>query len=133
MDTYTIGQASAAAGVTARAVRLYEAKGLLGSAGRTASGYRKFTSEDIEVLTFIRQARSLGLSLNAIAEIIDISTRRAPCDRTAALLAERLADVDAAIADLQRLRDTIGKAQRVSLDGISGKRCAVIEQATGPD
>lgn len=129
MDSYTIGQAATAAGVTPRAIRLYEARGLVGSAERTDSGYRLFTDDDIDMLTFIRQGRSLGLSLAAIAEIIDISNRQSPCERACALLAQRLAEVDAAIADLQRLRDTIRKARRLSPDRTPANRCAVIEHA----
>jgi DNA-binding transcriptional MerR regulator len=58
--------------VTARAVRLYESKGLLPSADRSQSGYRVFGDTHVETLTFIRQARSLGLSLEAIAEIVNL-------------------------------------------------------------
>ena len=42
-------------------------------ADRLTSGYRVITDADVEVLVFIRQARSLGLSLDAIAEILEIS------------------------------------------------------------
>lgn len=129
MTTYTIGQAASAAGVTARAIRLYEARGLVGSAERTHSGYRLFTDDDISTLAFIRQGRSLGLSLDAIAEIIEISNRQSPCERTYVLLAQRLAEVDTAIADLQRLRTTIHNAQQRSLAGTNAIRCGVIEHA----
>lgn len=129
---HTIGDAAKAAGVTPRAVRFYEAKGLISSPERTGSGYRLFTDEDIDTLTFIRRGRSLGLTLDAIAEIIEISENGAPCcDRTNALLAQRLDEIDAAIGDLQRLRDTITRAQRVRVGQAPGSRCVVIEQATG--
>ena len=83
MTSYTIGEAAKTAGVTRRAVRLYESKGLLPVPDRTGSGYRLFTDDDIAILAFIRRGRSLGLSLDAIAEIIQISERCAPCERTA--------------------------------------------------
>lgn len=129
MASYTIGAAARAAGVTRRAVRLYESKGLLPAPERTKSGYRLFTNDDIEVLAFIKQGRSLGLSLDAITEIIEISERGAPCDRTQALLAQRLTEIDAAIADLRRLRATVAGARRAKVDHATGARCAVIEQA----
>ncbi|MGI9051088.1 MAG: MerR family DNA-binding protein [Ilumatobacteraceae bacterium] len=88
--------------MTPRAVRHYESKGVVPAPARTESGYRLFTDEDIAVLAFIRQGRSLGLSLDAMAEIIEISERGAPCDRTDALLAQRVSEIDAAVADLQR-------------------------------
>ena len=128
MDTYTIGEAAAAAGVTARAVRLYESKGLVEPAGRTGSGYRVFTDEDVEVLTFIRQGRSLGLSLDAIAEVIDPSRNGAPCERTRSLLEQRVVEIDATIRDLRDLRASIVRAQTISC-GDGATRCAVIEGA----
>lgn len=127
MGTYTVGEAAKAAGVTARAVRLYEAKGLVSELRRSMSGYRLFNDEDVETLAFVRRARSLGLSLDAIAEIIDISRNGAPCERTRALLDQRLAEIDATMADLLRLREAITAAQAIEC-GV-GTRCAVIEGA----
>ena len=127
MGTYTVGEAAKAAGVTARAVRLYEAKGLVSELRRSTSGYRLFNDEDVETLAFVRRARSLGLSLDAIAEIIDISRNGAPCERTRALLDQRLAEIDATMADLLRLREAITAAQAIEC-GV-GTRCAVIEGA----
>ena len=130
--SYRIGEAAKAAGVTARAVRLYESKGLLPASGRSPSGYRLLTHEAVETLSFIRRARNLGLSLDAIAEISAIAENGAPCERTRALLAQRVAEIDAVIADLQRLRTTITGAQRASVDQSLSSRCAVIEQAPEP-
>ncbi len=133
MGTYTIGEAARAAGVTARAVRLYEARGLVPAPDRTGSGYRLFTDEHLEVLQFIRRGRSLGLSLDAIAEIMEIAVSgESCCDRTRALLSQRVDQIDATIADLRHLRELVVNAQTVSVDQLSGERCAVIEQATEP-
>jgi DNA-binding transcriptional MerR regulator len=133
VSTYTIGEAAQAAGVTARAVRLYEARGLVPAPDRTDSGYRLFTDEHLEVLRFIRRGRSLGLSLDAIAEIMEIADSGEPCcERTRALLSQRLDQIDATIADLRHLRELVVNAQTVSVDQLSGERCAVIEQAAKP-
>lgn len=133
MTTYTIGEAARAAGVTARAVRIYEARGLVPAPDRTDSGYRLFTDEHLEVLRFIRRGRSLGLSLDAIAEIMEIADSGEPCcERTRALLSQRLDQIDATIADLRHLRELVVNAQTVSVDQLSGARCAVIEQAAEP-
>jgi DNA-binding transcriptional MerR regulator len=127
--SYTIGEAARTAGVTPRAIRLYESKGLLPSADRSPSGYRVFDARHVEILTFIRQAQSLGLSLEAIAEIIDLSEYgTAPCPRTNALLKQRVHEIDQTIADLQQLRDTITRTQHAT-PARSGARCAVIESA----
>ena len=134
MTIRTIGEAAKAAGVTARAVRLYESKGLLATPNRTTSGYRLFTDDDVEALKFIRQGRSLGLSLDAIADVITLSTSGVPCcERTRALLAQRVTEIDAAIVDLQRLRDTIARALLTDADPSAGRRCVIIERSTDSD
>ncbi|WP_425465242.1 MerR family DNA-binding transcriptional regulator [Nonomuraea diastatica] len=53
-----IGQAAQAAGLTRKAVRRYEAKGLLPPAERSAAGYRLYDEADVELLSFIRRARA---------------------------------------------------------------------------
>ncbi len=46
----TVGAAAETAGVSAKAVRLWESKGLLTPTARTEAGYRLFTDEDMRVL-----------------------------------------------------------------------------------
>jgi len=48
--------AAAGAGLTRKAVRVYEPKGLVRPADRSAAGYRLYTPDDIDVLAFIRRA-----------------------------------------------------------------------------
>jgi MerR family transcriptional regulator, copper efflux regulator len=75
----TIGQAARAAGVTRKAVRVYEAKGLLPAADRTIAGYRLYHEGDVELLPFIRRARTLGLHLDDIRRVLAIRQRAANC------------------------------------------------------
>lgn len=104
----TIGQAGRAAGVTRKAIRVYEDKGLLGQPDRTAAGYRLFTTADVDTLRFIRRARALGLGLDDVAEVL--TERRAggsPCSSVRARLTQRIDDIGRAIADLEALRETL--------------------------
>jgi len=65
-DRLTVGQVARAAGVSAKAVRLYEERGLLPLAERSEAGYRIFTGQDVETTRFIRRARGLGLGLDVV-------------------------------------------------------------------
>ena len=106
--TWTVGKAAEAAGLSAKSVRLYEAKGLLPQAERTDAGYRTYTGDDITALRFIRQAKALGLSLGEIRDILDI--RRggtAPCRHVLTLLDQRIREVDRTIAELRQLRQAL--------------------------
>jgi MerR family copper efflux transcriptional regulator len=132
-NSWTVGKAAQAAGLSGKAVRLYEAKGLLPPAERTEAGYRTYTDDDITVLRFIRRAKTLGLSLAEIRDILDL--RRggtAPCRHVVALLDERIRDVDRTIADLRQLRhalaDTRAYAKQHQADH-TDTVCQIIEHA----
>ena len=106
--TWTVGTAAPAAGLSAKPARLYEAKGLLPEAERTDAGYRTYKDDDITVLRFIRQAKTLGLSLGEIRDILNI--RRggtAPCRHVLSLLDQRIRDIDHTISELRQLRQTL--------------------------
>lgn len=131
----TIGQAARQAGLSAKAVRLYERKGLLPPAERTPAGYRLFTDDDLDALTFIRQAKTLGLSLDEIGDILTL--RRggtAPCQHVLRLLDARIADIDRTITDLRRLRAGLTHTRRNAADAPTacddGSVCHIIEHAT---
>ncbi len=105
-----IGELAEASGTTTKTVRFYEANALLPPAARTANGYRDFTPETIARLDFIHRGRAAGLTLAQIREVLDIrDAGRTPCRHVRGLLAERLATLDAQIADLQDLRATVSQ------------------------
>lgn len=129
--TWTVGKAAQAAGLSAKAVRLYEAKGLLPQAERTDAGYRTYTDDDITVLRFIRQAKTLGLSLGEIRDILDIRRAgTAPCRHVVALLDQRIRDIDRTITELRQLRNTLADTRthaRQHQTGHTNGVCGIIE------
>ena len=104
---------AAAAGVTRKAVRVYEAKGLLAPADRTPTGYRLYEQRDVELLTFIRRARTLGLHLDDIRKVLTLrSGGIAPCPAVRDMLDERIADIDATVEELLSLRQFLVGTRR---------------------
>ena len=131
-STRTVGKAAQAAGLTPKAVRLYEARGLLPEAERTEAGYRTYTDDDITVLRFIGQAKTLGLSLAEIRDILDIRRGgRMPCRNVVRLLDQRIREVDHTLTELRQLRlslaDTRATAQDRMQDGDAV--CGIIQHA----
>jgi MerR family transcriptional regulator, copper efflux regulator len=132
--TWTMGKAAQAAGLSRKALRVYEAKGLLPATERSDAGYRLYSDDDIAVLRFIRRARTLGLSLDEIGDILDL--RRggaAPCRYVVALLEERIREVDRTITELRRLRstlaDTRASAEQHRRDYPDDGLCRIIEHS----
>lgn len=70
---FTIGQAASRTGCTTPTIRYYEEIGLLTVVGRTPNGRRAYGWPQVHRLTFIRRARDLGLSLDQVRELLEIS------------------------------------------------------------
>ncbi|MGC4760269.1 HEAT repeat domain-containing protein [Micromonospora trifolii] len=66
-----IGEVARRSGVSARMLRHYDALGLIRPTGRTGSGYREYTSEDIRLIFHVESLRSLGLSLREVRRALD--------------------------------------------------------------
>jgi DNA-binding transcriptional MerR regulator len=61
-----IGELSRRSGVSVRAIRFYERRGVLPAASRTHAGYRQYAESDVECLRAVRQAQELGFTLREI-------------------------------------------------------------------
>ncbi len=97
----TIGELARRVGLTTQGIRYYEREGLLPRISRTHIGYRIYEPEVLSRLSFIKQARHLGLSLGEVKEILRMShLGRAPCCRVRDLLAGKLKELDRKIAEL---------------------------------
>jgi MerR family copper efflux transcriptional regulator len=70
---FTIGALARAAGVTAPTVRYYEEIGLLPKADRTTGGQRSYSQDDVSRLTFIKQCRKFGFSIEQVRVLLDLS------------------------------------------------------------
>ena len=125
--TVTIGEAAARSGLTAKAIRLYERRGLLGAPERNQAGYRTYGANDLAVLSFIRQAKRLGLRLDEIGRVLELQrSDEQPCSTVLELLNDRIADIDRTIADLRALRTVMNTARAGASDAARSGRIAVI-------
>ena len=105
MVAMKIGELAKHSGTTVKALRFYDGIGLLPAQERTRSGYRLYGDEAVTRLRFIRAARSVGLSLEQIKEIIDLrDAGTVPCEHVLGLLESRVAEIEAHIQELSRLR-----------------------------
>src|SRR5437667_86195 len=94
MADLLIGEVAERSGLTRKALRLYEQRGILPRARRTASGYRVYPDNVLGTLGFVARARRLGLTLSQIAEITaQRRTGNAPCSHVRTLLEQKAADL----------------------------------------
>ena len=114
-----IGEAAAAAGTTPRALRLYEARGLLPPPPRTPSGQREYGPAEVARVRVIRGLLALGLTLEDLrrrAHRLHLLDRTPPVSCGSApgefgdVVADRLTALDTEIARLTRLRQSLAAA-----------------------
>ncbi|MER7794673.1 MerR family transcriptional regulator [Streptomyces sp. NPDC097640] len=117
-----IGDAAAAAGLTPRALRYYEQRGLL-TARRTPSGHRDYTAEDVRHLRAVRELLTAGLTIEDVRALVaaiealpaaaEPRTDGEPglCTLPNMIVRRRLTYLDERIERLTELRD--GLTQRV--------------------
>jgi DNA-binding transcriptional MerR regulator len=122
-----IGKLAAATGVKIPTIRFYEEIGLLPAPPRTASDRRMYDDEAERRLSFIRHARQLGLDLDSIRSLLDLSDHPdRPCDEANAIAGRHLAEVRRKIAQLRALERELARLTAECAGGrVSG--CKVIE------
>ncbi len=106
------GQLAETAGVNVQTLRYYERRGLLAAPDRTLGGHRLYPPESVTVLRVIKAAQRLGFTLDDIAALLEAGQHHH--DRRGAGLracaAAKLDEVEAKLADLAIIRDTLRAA-----------------------
>ena len=103
-----IGHVAERSGVAAKTIRYYEDIGLIARAARSPAGYRRYGESDVQTLSFISRSRSLGFSVNDVANLLALwyDKQRASAE-VKKLASNHLRRIDRKIAELQAMRDTL--------------------------
>jgi len=118
MAETTIAGFAREGGVGVETVRYYQRRGLLPTP-RKSGGIRRYGEEDVRRLRFIRTAQGAGFTLEEIGELLALEAtndRR----RVRALATERIAALDAKIAQMKNARDVLAKLARQCAAGTKG-------------
>lgn len=104
---YPVGKVSALAGVTVRTLHHYDEIGLLTPSGRTDSGYRSYSDDDLDRLQRILLYRELGFPLETIATLVDDRETDADAHlkRQRELLVERMGELGRMVAAVDRVME----------------------------
>lgn len=91
-------------------IRYYERLGLMPRAPRSAGRHRYFGPSHVQRLLFIRRARAVGFSLDAIGSLLSLAAPgRRSCASARKLAMGHLDDVRARLAELQRLEAALAE------------------------
>jgi DNA-binding transcriptional MerR regulator len=141
-DGMRIGELAARFGLNPKTIRYYEEIGLLPRANRNESGYRLYEERDVERLGFIRRAKTLGLTLDEIRDILSVQQKGSlPCGQVLSLIDTKIRAIDQRMTELQAFRTELATLRATwSVDGESLQPgavpaciCPIIEQQTEVD
>ncbi len=112
-----IGEVARRTGVTLRTVRYYQSLGLIQAATRTRGGLHLYRSEALDRIRFIRDLRSLNLSLAMIRRIFDrhqdARTGAEGARNLSAALARTLPEVEKTLRQYRELRRHMKQAMEI--------------------
>lgn len=131
-DSFFIGELAERAGTSRDTIRYYEAQGVLPEPRRSGSGYRLYDAAAVERLRFVDQAKTLGLALDQIAEVLAIvDEQREPCAHVRNALEARLRETKERIRELRALETRLERAlERAGSGEVTSEgacRCRIIE------
>jgi DNA-binding transcriptional MerR regulator len=134
MTGLRISELAATTGFPAATLRYYETVGLL-TPQRDPNGYRRYTAADTDRLRFVARAKQLGLSLEEIAELVELrGDGHCPPvrSRLAGLVVDKLAETHRSIdeltgfaAELARLAEAI---ETTEAPEVCGRGCGCPDQ-----
>lgn len=123
----TIGTLAKKTGTKVQTIRYYEQIGLMPKPGRTEGGQRRYGDDELDRLAFIRHARQLGFSLEAIRELLDLSDHPdRPCLEADAIARRQLKQVEQRLARLEALRTELKRMVHECSGGQTAD-CRVLE------
>ena len=95
-------------GLTSKAIRFYEEKGLVTPPMRSENGYRTYTQQHLNELTLLRQARQVGFNLEESGELVNLfnDPQRHSADVKRRTL-EKVAEIERHIEELQSMRNQL--------------------------
>jgi MerR family copper efflux transcriptional regulator len=130
-----ISEASKRSGVSPKMIRYYERMDLLPKPERTHGGHRVFTDEDVQLLCFLRRARSLGLSVPQMKQLFALwrNQTRSNAD-VKALIVTHLKTIEQRISELQALRQRLRQLAE-NCPGDGRPECPILDalSTAGPE
>jgi MerR family transcriptional regulator, mercuric resistance operon regulatory protein len=103
LDHLTIGQVAKEAGVHKETIRYYQALGLVPEPRRPPGSVRRYGSETVGRLRFIKRAQELGFTLEEVGKLLLLDDGQ-NCSATRSLAEHKLSVIRERIADLNRMR-----------------------------
>lgn len=109
-------------------VRYYERRGLLPEPPRRESGYRDYGPDSVEALRFIKRAQQLGFTLHEVDQLLHLASGGPDaCEAARTLASHRISDLEARIADLRAMRDSLQRLAQTCERPHGERECPLLQ------
>ncbi|MDF7660474.1 Cu(I)-responsive transcriptional regulator [Erwiniaceae bacterium L1_54_6] len=118
-------------GLTSKAIRFYEEKGVVTPPLRSENGYRSYNPHHIDELNLLRQARQVGFTLEECRELVTLFND--PARHSADVKARTLQKADEIAAHIEELHAMRARllALAEACPGDDGAECPIINHLAG--
>ena len=125
MTELTIGRLADEAGVNVETIRYYQRRGLMREPAKPNRGHRRYASDAIKRVHFIKRAQALGFTLEEIGSLLELDEAGA-CAQTRELASHKLEIIEAKLADLMAMREALAALLRQCNAGGMKGNCPII-------
>lgn len=131
--TMTIGQLATLTGVSAKAIRYYEAEGVLPKPEQTEARYRRYTDADVLRVACVRNARKVDVRVAELRGLFELATNGPREQHLGALVDRTIKAIDQRIDDLLRMKEDVAKFEtqlmaRRQASGVAGDQVMPLSQ-----
>lgn len=130
-ETIHISDVAKKTGLTSKAIRFYEEKGLVTPPARGENGYRHYDQQHLDELTLLCQARQVGFNLEECRELVQLfnNPARHSADVKARTL-KKVGDIEQHIEQLQVMGMQL-LALAASCPGDESSDCPIMDNLSG--
>ena len=125
MKNLTIGGIAMLAGVHKETIRYYQHLGLVPQPARAEGSIRRYGTDTVSRLLFIKRAQELGFTLAEIKRLLSLE-RPQECATARQIAQEKLAVVKSRITDLNRMRRALESLVDQCDTGKGRRACPII-------
>lgn len=126
-----IGELAKRAQIPVETIRYWEKEGLMPEPARTEGNYRRYTKAHLERLLFIRNCRTLDMSLDEIRQLLQLWDQpQQDCGQVNVLIDDHIRHVVTQIEALQTLAGQLRDLRQRCSEAGDVTQCGIIEGLT---
>jgi len=126
-----IGELAKLSGCSIQTIRYYEKEQLLSSVERSEGNFRLYNKQTIKQLLFIKQCRSLDLSLVEIMQLVSLKQNSENnCNSVSSMIVTHIEQVEHRITQLQGLRKELKALSKSCSKNRAVNECGILKNIT---